>query len=73
MKRLALLLATSATLLVPAVPALAAPARADEVRADALSIPTTAAAHVDGVSKIPPQYCLAILGSDFERLACSSS
>ncbi|HVW35310.1 MAG TPA: hypothetical protein VHL53_22445 [Acidimicrobiia bacterium] len=61
MKRLALLLAASATLLVPAAPALAAPA------------PPSAPAHVDGVSKIPPRFCLAILGSDFERLACSSS
>ena len=61
MKRLALLLAASATVLVPAVPALAAPA------------PASAPIHVDGVSKIPPQYCLAVLGSDFERLACSST
>ncbi|MCA1842415.1 MAG: hypothetical protein LC792_04360 [Actinobacteria bacterium] len=61
MKRLALLLAASATLLVPAAPAFAAPA------------PASTPAQVDGVSKIPPQYCLAVLGSDFERLACSAS
>jgi hypothetical protein len=61
MKRLALLVAAAATLLVPATPALATPA------------PASTPAHVGGVSKIPPQFCLAILGSDFERLACSSS
>jgi hypothetical protein len=61
MKRLALLVAAAATLLVPAAPALAAAA------------PAPTPAHVDGVSRIPPQFCLAVLGSDFERLACSSS
>jgi hypothetical protein len=73
MKRLALLLAASATLLVPAAPAFAGPAQVDGARADAVSTPATAAAHLDGVSRIPPQYCFAILGSDFERLVCSSS
>jgi hypothetical protein len=61
MKRLALLLAASATLLVPAAPALAASPQA------------ATPSHLDGVSRIPPQFCLAILGSDFERVACSSS
>jgi len=61
MKRLALLLAASATLLVPAAPAFASPAH------------SATAPRVEDVSKIPPQYCLAVLGSDFERLACSSS
>jgi hypothetical protein len=56
-----LLLAVSATLLVPAAPAFAAAA------------PASTPAHVEGVSRIPPQYCFAILGSDFERLVCSSS
>jgi hypothetical protein len=60
MKRIALLLAASATLLVPAAPALAAP------------VNSVTGPQVQDVSKIPPQYCLAVLGSDFERLFCSS-
>lgn len=42
----------------------------------ALLVPTTpaiaAAAPADGESTIPPELCLAVLGTDFERLFCSS-
>jgi hypothetical protein len=70
MKRLVLLLAASATLLVPAAPALAASARPNA--ADG-AIPTRAAtAQLDSVSKIPPQFCFAFFGSDLENLLCSS-
>jgi hypothetical protein len=55
MKRFVLLAAATAALLVPTTAAVAEAPRA----------------HPDGVSKIPPELCLAVLGSDFERLVCS--
>lgn len=42
----------------------------------ALLVPTApavvAASPAEGESKIPPEFCLAVLGTDFERLACSN-
>jgi hypothetical protein len=61
MKRFVLPLAALAALLVPAAPAIAAPAGAVPV-----------AAHTDGTGKIPDEFCLAVLGSDFERLFCAA-
>jgi hypothetical protein len=60
MKRFVLLLAASATLLVPAAPAFATSARPDS---------TT---RLESVSKIPPELCFAFFGSDLENLVCSS-
>jgi hypothetical protein len=61
MKRFVLPLAALAALLVPTAPAVAAPTGA-----------VPAAAHTDGTSKVPSELCLAVLGSDYERLVCSS-
>ena len=60
MKRVFLLLAALATLLAPA-----AQTAATSVHS------ATAPTHTVGVSKIPPELCLAVLGSDVERTLCS--
>lgn len=62
MKRFVLLLAASATMLIPAAPAFAASASA---------APNTTA-QIESVSKIPPELCFAFFGSDLENLVCSS-
>ncbi len=69
MKRFVLLLAASATLLVPAAPAFASarPAAVD----GAMSAPATTA-QLDGVSRIPPELCFAFFGSDIENVLCST-
>ena len=60
MKHFVLLLAASATMLIPAAPAFAASAA-----------PNTTA-QIESVSKIPPELCFAFFGSDLENLVCSS-
>ncbi|HZQ76599.1 MAG TPA: hypothetical protein VFE55_04660 [Acidimicrobiia bacterium] len=63
MKRFVLLLAASATMVIPAAPAFAASA--------ASAAPNTTA-QIQSVSKIPPELCFAFFGSDLENLVCSS-
>ena len=70
MKRFVLLLAASATLLVPAAPAFATSARPEAVDG-AMSAPATTA-QLDGVSRIPPELCFAFFGSDIENVLCST-
>jgi|GEM_PF-4121274 len=70
MKRFVLLLAASATLLVPAAPAFAASARPAAVDG-AMSAPA-ATSQLESVSRIPPELCFAFFGSDLENLVCST-
>jgi hypothetical protein len=71
MKRFVLLLAASATMLVPAAPAFAASSSRPNAVEGAMSAPA-ATAQLDSVSKIPPELCFAFFGSDLENLVCSS-
>jgi hypothetical protein len=70
MKHFVLLLAASATLLVPAAPAFAASTGPNAV--DGVMPAPAATAQLDGVSRIPPELCFAFFGSDLENVLCST-